>query len=1221
MLRVLRNHWALLICLLLWLVIAVATIQPGKVVIGNDNFSPELDPLLTVSRILHNPAWRTYRALGIPSDSEQADLYRSLVYTVLSPIIPAWLLSQGYLLASLFIGCLSVGKLTQQYVSSKKKHQLALLVGFISYLSSLITIWVYFYPVHLFVAAYAFLPFVLWRLAEAMTQPSRVNKMLLLISTLSLSTSALTTTMFITSLSVISVIWFTQVLTIKPKIIHAIIPLLIIVLPHLFWIPGFALYTKTNADDLQNSPINREITATTVENETKFNTAFNTARYYFSWLDIKENGVDYTYPYRDWFNSHHVSRTFSILPILLSAIALFLAILKRRLSIVMLFLCAFTGWLLIKGANPPLQQLFVWLQQTVPLFKQVFRWQSSKFWPLMAVIIPVLVAYTFVQLKPTKKTAKIIFAVLSSIFIATQLVYIFPLFTGHLIRKDIFVQIPQEYGELAQYLKQNKPQERMLVLPEANTRYFRSYQWGFWGSVVLNYLFPNPLIEKALIIGSDESQAAFDTLIELLYSGNQELFLKGLQTYQTSLILLDKSADDGKIGRYFSYAYDWDVYKKMLSSNLDFTKIWESTNLILYEISTDAPSSAKAIKTDSSADYQKPLITQLGSDSSFAHELGATQVLSLFHSNVDQQKSNLVAPLPQILNEQNFSLTYSSALLASSPITMQLDKEALLVSPAVPLVTQLKKSEQNESVLPQISIPIPPNTHALAINSDVIKRNVPHHSLTSFDTFTQAQILSFDASAIQYDVPSLLAEKSLTDCANGTPNQGSISQTESTTHIMLPAQQKSCLSTDVTLENNSLLSIELTAATNGPTIPATLCLHSQYENRCLNQRRSYYVSKTPSTLYLDLERLISSGDNLVFYLTFNNTNEHESTVTISGGHVTIHDQSQSIALSESFTLPTQTITYAKEQGPWQAELPILKSPLSLDLRDHTYSNLLIEPFHGQCDAREDAQFLQQGLAASLNFTTLDCYDGLFMLLRNLDQKSFPTLFAFAESTNQAGIPLELTLKEKDKDRKHFSVFLPTNEADRVAEQVHTTQAQDYLVEVTSRGIGPIASKNTLNALVIQPIPESWHTLTLVPENALADVPITTMKTLTTSDSAVYIAPTQAQPHLYALPTATSPYWKAVIVTNRPKNLLEAYWQALTNKQTLSLQPTVVNSWQQGWIANENEPGYIVAIFVPNVIAYVGLIFGWVGSIALIARKNGTAHPTKTASTHTPEQSL
>ncbi len=1221
MTRLLKNYWALLICLFLWFVIVAATIQPGKVIIGNDNFSPEIDPSLTASRILHNPAWRTYRALGIPSDSEQSDLYRSIIYLSLSWFVPAWLLSQGYLLLSLLVGCLSAGKLAQQYISKKNNHQLGLLIGFISYLSSLITVWIYFYPVHLFVAAYAFLPFVLWRLAATMRYSTRVNKIFLFVSTLLLSTSALTATMFITSMMMVSIIWFSIVISVKPRVMQAIIPLLLVILPHLFWIPGFALYTKTNADDLQNSPINREITSTTIENETKFNTAFNTARYYFSWLDIKENGIEYTYSHRDWFFNHNYSLVVSMFPILLAGIALIIAILKRKMSVVILFLCALAGWLFIKGANPPFQQLFVWLQETIPLFKQVFRWQSSKFWPLMAITVPILVAYSFAQLKPSKKVAQLIFATLLGIYIATQLIYVFPVFTGHLVRKDIFVEVPQEYRALAQFLKQNRPHERILVLPEANTRYFRSYQWGFWGSVVLNYLLPNPLIEKALIIGSDESQSAFDSLVELLYSGDQELFIKGLETYQTSLILLDKNADDGKIGRYFSYAYEWQAYEAMLSSNLDFTKIWESTNLVLYEASINTQSVGKAVKTNSSTDYQKPLITQSGLNSTYMHELGSTNLLSLFHANIDQQESSLRVPLPQSLNTQNFNLTYSSALLASSPSTFQLVDDELLISPAVPVITQLNNSEQNANVLPQISIPIPSDAYALAINQDIIKRDVPHNSLTPFGAVSQTQALSFDADAQQYEVQSLLEEKSLTNCINDAPIAGSVLSTNTDTRILLPAQQKSCLSTDLTLEKDSLLSIEIMAATNGPTIPATLCLHSQFENRCINQRRSYYIGKNSSSMYLDLERLISAGDNLVFYFTFDNIREKEAAITISGGQATVHDQSQPLAFPEFISLPTQNIVYAKEQGPWQAELPILKSPLSLDLRDHSYSNLLIEPFHGQCDTRKQAQFLQQGLAGTLNFETLDCYDGLFMLLRNLDQNTYPTLFAFAQSTNQAGIPLELTLKEKDKDRKHFSVFLPTTITDQVATQIHTTLAQDYLVEVTSRGIGPIASKNTLNALVIQPIPESWNTLTLMPENSQPDLPITTAQTLTGHDSAVYVAATHAKPHLYALPTATSPYWKAVLVANKPKNILELYWQALTNKKSASLQPTVINSWQQGWISSGNESGYVVAIFVPNAIAYAGLIFGWVASIALIARKSDTARSTKNASTHTPEPLL
>jgi len=176
-----KKHWATIVIGIILTIIIGLNYHPEKLVLGNDNFSPELDPKLTVIRSFLNPAWRDYRVLGIPSDSEQADVWRALFFWFGSQLLPTWVISQGYLFLTLVIGVISMGKSVRILSNHSSTSEF---FGSLLYLFSPITIWIYFYPVHLFVAAYAFTPLVLWMSLRTIHNPNHTNKFLLLLSSL-----------------------------------------------------------------------------------------------------------------------------------------------------------------------------------------------------------------------------------------------------------------------------------------------------------------------------------------------------------------------------------------------------------------------------------------------------------------------------------------------------------------------------------------------------------------------------------------------------------------------------------------------------------------------------------------------------------------------------------------------------------------------------------------------------------------------------------------------------------------------------------------------------------------------------------------------------------------------------------------------------------------------------------------------------------------------------
>ena len=84
-----------LLCLLVIIlfIIALTSIRPGYALLGWDNYSSYLNPPLNISRMFFD-SWRSFRGLGVPSDSEVTDVFRQLLFLVFAPIISQNLLDQ-----------------------------------------------------------------------------------------------------------------------------------------------------------------------------------------------------------------------------------------------------------------------------------------------------------------------------------------------------------------------------------------------------------------------------------------------------------------------------------------------------------------------------------------------------------------------------------------------------------------------------------------------------------------------------------------------------------------------------------------------------------------------------------------------------------------------------------------------------------------------------------------------------------------------------------------------------------------------------------------------------------------------------------------------------------------------------------------------------------------------------------------------------------------------
>src|SRR5690606_4457503 len=142
--------------LLVGIVVAGLNFRYGYFLLGNDNFSPEFKPWLSLKRFLLEPGYRSYSALGYASDSDSVEIYRSLIFAGLDLILPRWLISQGYFLIGLIVAPVSIyfiiNNLIARHTPSIRLKEFTAVTGALVYLFSLQTVNIYYYTNALFEA-------------------------------------------------------------------------------------------------------------------------------------------------------------------------------------------------------------------------------------------------------------------------------------------------------------------------------------------------------------------------------------------------------------------------------------------------------------------------------------------------------------------------------------------------------------------------------------------------------------------------------------------------------------------------------------------------------------------------------------------------------------------------------------------------------------------------------------------------------------------------------------------------------------------------------------------------------------------------------------------------------------------------------------------------------------------------------------------------------------
>lgn len=1166
----LKEHWGTSLLIAILGIIILANLRPGNLVLGNDNFSPELDPGLSLSRSIFAPAWRTYRVLGIPSDSEQADVFRTSLFWLLENVLPPWVISQGYLFFTFFIASFSMANLTvlvTKHAVGSRFREHAFLLGGIFSMASMLTSWIYFFPVHLFVAAYAFLPFVLWRMWRFFESQSLTNTLLLLVASLLLSTAALTATMYAIC-GIVIIVFLALLFSLHRKTTVALLAFLITLGIQAYWAFPFVTYVQSNTEALKNSAINRDITATTIENEVKHNTALNTLRYYSSWMDTKEDHINYTFPYRNWYKGELLATLLGFLPLLLALVGTVSVIRAKDRRLIALPIIALVGWFLIKGANDPFGFVYTFMQNSFPVVAQAFRWQSSKLWPFLSITMPILATLGTIAVSAFMLRRQTVFGILSRLFpflvAACLLIFVYPYFRGGLVREKVFVRVPPEYNHLASFLKKYDSFSRIYLAPESNTLYFRNYSWGFWGSVVLNYILPNPIVEKALVIGSSENEQGFTVLTNAYYSEDPQAFAAALARYDVSFVLSDEYAATGDTG----YAYNWSVHRKVVKENPLLIKAWGEGKLGLYKVRNDKKArEAEPVSFQTDFTALNTILAASGHTNAYYTDRKTIGAIYPFAQNYQQLAflpTEVVAKLTNGQESTSYTLSASAEDLLSSPtkVAYDFEKKELLLSPLFPSLSV--NNLQYSFVLPHLRFALKDQPAFMSVEDQVIDTRFSSPSdravSTTYGAIVDINALrSWPATFTPLDMKGEKDGKPLFFC-NDSPKLVDIS--------VPPNKKAKCGSSSLTFDKATIVEAEVRLTSNRQ-VTALLCLESRNHQSCLNRNTTAFL--TGVTEFTTLVPLVfTSGDTLKVYLDFEG------------------DEKAKVSI-ERFTLKlyqTNEVPTFKEEVPvvtnQRFSAPIAKGD-TLSLHIPLFEGLNSKPFRSDgilipesstSPLGEEDPFKSKITITpnkGLQVENVDSISSIFPKLLFLDPRG-GIAFVAMKAKHTSGVPIDISVRDVREPYKIWGRKLwYKKETENLDLFLLPQEIRSYYLEALSTGIGPRKTENTIQALFFQIIPQSWYTIQLIPQ-----VKKENMSEL--SSSASYETNSYkgtVNSGITTIPTASSLNW--LFTTDGKK----------------AGDPVLVNGWKQGWKVDKADitdaKTEAVVSFGPTTLVYLGFL--------------------------------
>ena len=1164
----LKKYWSLIILVIILIAICALSFAPGKYLLANDNYSPELNPGLTTLRSLFSPAWRGYRVLGFASDSEQADIFRTGLMWLLSLVTGKNVIGQIYYFICLSVGSISMGVLVKEIlnVSKLKKYSnLGLLIGGILYISTLWTVWTFYQSMAPYVTNFGFLPLLLYCIYRFIKDSTSKNALWLFFASLAFTAISVIATLFMVDfVFILAFVIYWSIHYGKTKNIawkKIFRTLGIFLVTQLFWLLPFIYYTFSVSNDLVGSYVNRSITNSVIDLETQMQTAINTLRFY-SRILTDSSGSDLLYPIsQDYFN-YEFYKVVSLIPALFSLLGLLFAIIKKNTKFIFFFIFVFGAWFLIKATNPPLGGIFVFLQEYIPLFKQVFRWPSSKLYEIFLISINICsvvgFAYfaSFLTSSFKHKKLKIwVVSLLSVGVLVPTFFYMEYAFTGNLFSEKSLVNVPDEYFHLEEYLEENDSTGRIYYAPPSNENYFRTYTWGFRGSQFISYILPNPIMDLSSAVGSSYGEDAMNEMAQVFKAGDVKVFKTLLQKYDVKYILVDWSLST----QGFTYDIDWKLSQTLWAG---YKSVWEEGSLMLLKVSTESSNGYSEVLNETVID-------------TFTKDEASNSAVTPYNVNATDwiiEDNSLLAHFKYEGADSVVSNNLSTVNWKSLPTKLKLYSKNLYLTPSYPEIVSNSYSKEPFKEFSGTKYDY------YALDGKVFTKSQAQTGVSVESEYGNTRNIEgiFEKDFTLLDLTNSLSKSTGENCANtenkqlnvNISNQGIASGLGITGSGDMP-----CVYQDLKLEKSKsyVVKVNINWEQEDMNSMAGFCLYSQKQAKCLNGEKFFVTDE----LYGEKEILIPTkiyGDDSVSVILYalRITGNENANIIFRKVSVKMASVSASLPLiSESEQIVNQEVLLS-DNLEYTVSVPLIYGSNSYIYDAKNNSNFSWQP---SIDTGEYSLTWDNGVQNSVT-------NGYFNFSNNLLSTSPLTDYlVFWKGENVSNIPSTVCLIYTDASKCLIQEMLYASEdSSQLSHFKSNSSTSNMLQGIITNTSYTNPSVNRMESFVVMKSPSLWPYIKYSPltkdiyaqfeASSIGDSTYSTFYKATSSEIDVSDV-------LLTIPQSKSNGWLALAKGENGIHILN--------------DSVTVDGWKQGWDISNESFDVIYILYWPNLFGYLGYV--------------------------------
>jgi len=1154
----LKKYWPIIVLGIILLTISILSFVPDKYLLSNDNYSPELNPKLTILRSLISPAWRSYRVLGFASDSEQADIFRAGILGIVGLVTGNNIAGQIYYFLSLFVGAFSMAFFIREMLSISKLRRYynwGFLLGGIFYISTLWTVWTFYQSMAPFVTNFGFLPLLLLLIYRYIKDGSPKNALWLFIASVLFTATCVIATLFVVDIVLITLfICFWSIYywrSWKIAVGKIFKTLGIFIITQLFWILPFVHYTMSNSSSIISSSVNRSITNSVIDLETDMQTAINTARFYSRVL-TDSDGNGFLYPISEDYEHYDFYKVISLIPVFFAVLGLFFALWKKNWKFTFFFAITFGAWFLIKVTNPPLGGIFTFLQEHIPLFKQVLRWPSSKLYEIFLIcvdICAVLGFFYFVSFLKSfikNKKAKLFISMTLGILVtASTLFYMEYPFMGNMFSKTALVSLPNEYYDLQKYLLENNSTGRIYYAPPSNENYFRIYDWGFRGSQFISYVVSNPVMDLSIAIGSSYGENAVKDMEKAFKAGDVVQFENLLQQYDAKYVLVDRSISEGG----YTYNVDWTLSDTLWKG---YEKVWSEGFLELY-----------VVPKEEQSEYVESLD---GNFRTFEKVLSSNPQISpilMDGENWQLVSTDLIGNFTYTGVSTYLTMTLDNQEWGNYPTKLSTIGNAIVATPSYPYIESKNYFKDPERKYSNN------NYDYYVVGNNVFSKEDLGEGITVENNFNDKVDISGinKGSFVVTNLTEKISTTEGTKCSDTSGNyevkvvpQGSASGLEVTSSADI-----SCTYIDLSLTPGEqyVAGVKLNWEQNSKNSLAGYCLYSELNGKCINNEKYLPTGSTYGIYENVLPTLISGNDKVSLILYVLNLDETKASITFRNVSIGLTSSFENLSIiSENDQVIEREISLT-DGLQYKIVIPVIYGE-----GNYVYggSDSIWQP---SVDADRYEIEKENGISVNLRDGYLNLSNDL---PSTLPQKDY---LVYWSENNISNIPSSLCLIYSDSNICWFKETSSAGDSSSLYHFISSPNITNKLKAVDSNISYSNVTNNVFKNFVLMNIPVVWNSVQYVPLN---------------SNDYSTVGANVVGNGVYS--TTYSIQSNQVIQNNAILTIPQAEdsgWLAVTDKLEILKDKVTVNGWKQGWDISNTDFNTIYIFYWPNLLGYLGYI--------------------------------